>query len=41
LNKSESVISREIRNNSIKKKGTNKKEYLAIDAEHKAYLRRW
>lgn len=41
MNKSEPVISREIRKNSIKKKGTNKNEYLAIDTEYKAYLRRW
>ena len=41
LNKSESTISREIINNSIIKRWSNKKEYLAIEADHKAYVRRW
>jgi len=35
------VISREIKNNSVKKKGSRKKEYLAYEADHKAYERRW
>jgi len=40
LKRSESSISREIKNNSIKKKGSNKTEYLALEADHKAYLKR-
>lgn len=40
LKKSESSISREISNNSIKKEWSNKKEYFAIEANHKAYERR-
>lgn len=40
LKRSESSISREIKNNSVKKKGSNKLEYLALEAHHKAYLRR-
>lgn len=41
LRRSESSISREIKNNSLKKKWSNKYEYLALEAHHKAYVRRW
>ena len=41
LKRSESSISREIANNSIKKKWSNKQEYFAIEANHKAYVKRW
>ena len=41
LKRSESSISREIKNNSVKKKWSNKIEYLALEANHKAYERRW
>ena len=41
LKRWKSVISREIKNNSVKKKGSRKKEYLAYEADHKAYERRW
>jgi len=41
LKRSESSISREIKNNSIKKKWSNKTEYLALEADNKAYLRRY
>ena len=41
LKRSESCISREIANNSIKKKWSNKQEYFAIEANHKAYVKRW
>ena len=40
LKKWKSVISREIKNNSVKKKGSRKKEYLAYEADHKANERR-
>ena len=40
LKRSESSISREINNNSVKKRWGNEKEYLALEAHHKAYLRR-
>lgn len=40
LKRSESSISREIKNNSVKKKWSNKYEYLWLEAEHKAYSRR-
>ncbi len=35
------MISREIKNNSIRKKWSTKKVYLAEEADHKAYLRRY
>ena len=38
LKRSESSISREINNNSIKKKWSNKTEYLALETDNKAYL---
>lgn len=42
LKRSESSISREIDNNSIKKQWSNKFVYLALEADHKAYVkRRW
>ena len=41
LKKWESVISREITRNSIVKKWSNKKEYLALEAQNKAYLKRY
>lgn len=41
LKKSESSISREITNNSVTKKWSNEKVYLAKEADHKAYVRRW
>ena len=41
LKRSESSISREIKNNSIKKQWSNKIEYLALEADHKAYVKRW
>lgn len=41
LRRDKSVISREIANNSVRKKWSCKKEYLALEAEHKAYQRRW
>jgi len=41
LKRSESSISREITNNSIKKKWSNIIEYLALEADHKAYVKRW
>jgi len=42
LKRSESSISREIKDNSIKKNWSNKIEYLALEAHHKAYVkRRW
>ena len=40
LKRSESSISREIENNSIKKEWSNKIEYLALEADHKAYVKR-
>lgn len=40
LKRSESSISREITNNSIKKRWSNKVVYLALEADHKAYVRR-
>jgi len=39
--KHKSSISREIKLNSVNKKGSNKKEYLAKEAHLKAYLRRY
>ena len=41
LKRWKSVISREIKNNSVKKKWDNKIEYLALEANTKAYQRRW
>ena len=41
LKRSESSISREITNNSVNKKWSNKIEYLALEADHKAYTKRW
>jgi len=41
LKRSESSISREITRNWIKKKWSNKKEYLAYEAQIKSYQRRW
>ena len=41
LKRWKSVICREIKNNSVKKKRSSKKEYLAYEADHKAYERRW
>ena len=41
LNKDPWTISREIKRNSVKKKWTNKKVYLAKEAEIKAYQRCW
>ena len=41
LKKWESVISREITNNSVFKKWSTKKEYLALEADHKAYIKRY
>ena len=41
LKRWKSVISREIKNNSVKKKWSNKIEYLALEADNKAYTRRW
>jgi IS30 family transposase len=41
LKRSESSISREIGNNSVKKKWSNKQEYLALEADHKGYVNRW
>jgi len=41
LKRSESSISREIKNNSIKKKNSNKTEYLAFEANKKSNNRRW
>lgn len=41
LKRSASSISREISNNSIKKKWSNQYKYLALEAHHKAYVRRW
>ena len=41
LKRNESVISREVKNNSVKKKNSNKTEYLALEADNKAYLRRY
>lgn len=40
LKRSPPSISREIKNNSIKKKWTNEIIYLALEADHKAYVRR-
>jgi len=40
LKRNKSVINREITNNSVKKKDSNKTEYLAQEADHKVYLRR-
>ena len=40
LKRNKSVINLEITRNSVKKKGSNKIEYLALEAEHKAYIRR-
>lgn len=39
--KSESSISREIKRNSVQKKWTQKRVYLAIEAHFKSYQRRW
>lgn len=41
LKRSESSISREIANNSVRKNWSNKVEYLALEADHKAYVKRW
>jgi IS30 family transposase len=41
LEKHKSTIGREINKNSVMKSGTNKKVYLADEAELKAYLRRY
>lgn len=41
LRRSESSISREIKNNSVKKEWSNEYVYLAEEAVHKAYVRRW
>ncbi len=41
LKKSASSISREITNNSVMKKWSNEMEYLALEADHKAYVKRW
>lgn len=41
LRRDEWTISREIERNSIKKVGTNEYVYLAMEAEIKAYQRRW
>lgn len=41
LKRSESSISREIKNHSTKKQWSNKREYLALEAHHKAYVNRW
>ena len=41
LKKHKSTIGREINKNSVMKSGTNKKVYLADEAELKAYLRRY
>jgi IS30 family transposase len=41
LKRNKSVISREITNNSVKKKDSNKTEYLAQEAHHKVYIRRY
>lgn len=41
LNKHKTTIYREIKNNSILKKWSKKKQYLAEDAERKAYLKRY
>jgi len=41
LNKHKTTIYREINNNSILKKWSKKKQYLAEDAERKAYLKRY
>jgi len=41
LNKHKTSIYREINNNSILKKWSKKKQYLAKDAERKAYLKRY
>ena len=41
LKRWKSVISREIKNNSVRKKWSKRKEYLAFEADHKAYERRW
>jgi len=40
LKRNKSVINREITNNSVKKKDSNKTEYLAQEAHHKVYIRR-
>ena len=39
--KDDSTIWREIKRNSVKKKWSNKTEYLSEEAEIKAYQRRW
>lgn len=41
LKRSESSISREIKNNSVKKRWSSKKEYLAMEADIKANQKRW
>jgi IS30 family transposase len=41
LKRNESIISREISNNSVEKKVSNKTEYLAQEAHHKVYIRRY
>ena len=41
LKRNKSVISLEITKNSVKKKWSNKTEYLAIEADNKAYMRRY
>ncbi len=41
LKRSESSISREITNNSVMKRWGSKVEYLALEADHKAYTKRW
>ena len=41
LKRWKSVISREIRNNSVRKRWSNKVQYLALEADNKAYRRRW
>lgn len=40
LKRSESSISREISNNSTQKKWSHTREYLALEADHKAYVKR-
>ena len=40
LKRNKSVINREITNNSVKKKDSNKTKYLAQEVHHKVYIRR-
>ncbi len=41
LKRDPSVISREIKNHSVKKRWRWVLEYLALEADHKAYVKRW